>query len=173
MIRWALISLLTLAQPVLAQQGVTLRDAAQANVTGLTYWCVEVMFRRAQAAQAFPAAGFTYRKVDRGVNEYGIHRGSSHYFDAPANTAHAEVDDTSRPAGLCTVYTTHLNQADMAAIVGRTLYQYFPTTEQFSPTSWHISLDGGLPLIIELSTIQNNHRYETPGTVRVSMTYPG
>lgn len=173
MIRLALISLLALAQPVLAQQGVTMRQAAQGNVTGLTYWCIEVMFRRAQAAQAFPAAGFTYRKVDRGVNQYGVHRGSGHYFDAPANTAHAEVDDTSRPAGYCSVYTSHLTQAEVAATVGRTLFQYYPTTEQFSPTSWSVSLNGGLPLIIQLSTIQNNHRYETPGTVQISMSYPG
>lgn len=172
MIRLALISLLALTQPVLAQQTVTLRDAAQANVSGLTYWCVEVMFRRAQAALAFPNAGFTYRAVIRGVNEYGVDRGIGHYFDAPAETAHAQVDDPNRPAGLCSVYTTQLNQSEVAAIVGRTLRQYYPAARQSGAASWSITANGGLPLLIDISTIQNS-RYETPGTVQVTMSYPG
>lgn len=173
MIRLALISLLALTQPALAQQNDPMRDAARANVLGLTYWCAEVMFRRASAAQAFPAAGFTYRVVDRGVNQSGIRRGQSHYFDAPANTAHAEVDATNRPAGLCRVYTRLLNQPEVEATVGSTLRQYYPTVEQRGPGSWSVRSGGSLPLLIDIYTIGNNNRYESPGTVQVSMTYPG
>ncbi|MEM8802040.1 MAG: hypothetical protein AAGF55_05865 [Pseudomonadota bacterium] len=173
MMRLAFIALLIVSQPLLAQQNATLRDAARGNVLGLTYWCVEVMLNRVIAAQVFPGAGFTYRAADRGVNEYGINRGTGHYFDAPAKTAHARVDDPNRPSGFCSVYTAHLNQAEVEATVAETLRQYFQTAQQRSAASWSVRSANGLPLLIDISTIGNNHRYEAPGTVQVTMVYPG
>ena len=161
------------AAPTTAQQTITIRDAAFANVSSLTRICVDVMLRRAQNGVAFTSAGYTYRAEDRGVNQYGVHRGTGHYFDAPAGTAQAEVDAADRPAGICSVYTAHLSQAEVAAVVAAALRNFYPFAQQRDAANWRLSQNGQLPLLLSISTVGNNNRYQAPGTVRVSMSYPG
>lgn len=173
MIRAAVISIVLLATPASAQQTITMKDAAMGNVSLLSRICMSVMFRQAQNGAAFVNAGYTYRSVDRGVNQYGIHRGVGHYFDAPADTAHAQVDDPNRPAGICSVYTKVLNEGEFTSVVASAIQQFYPTAQRRGPNQWSISQSGGLPLILSISTIGNNHRYEAPGTVQLSMSYPG
>lgn len=173
MIRAVLISLVLLAAPASAQQTITLKDAAMGNVSLLSRICMSVMFRQAQNGAAFVNAGYTYRSVDRGVNQYGVHRGVAHYFDAPADTAQAEVDDPNRPAGICMVYSKQLNEGEFTSVVASAINQFYPTAQRRGPNQWSISLNGGLPLILSISTIGNNNQYQAPGTVQLSMSYPG
>ena len=147
-------------------------EAVRANTQLATNLCIQVMIQRTAPRDAFEGAGFGYRSIDRGVNDYGVALGFDHYFEAPASTAKAEVDDPGA-AGLCMVMTTHLAEADLAQIVAAELFRDYPGAEVRSETEWSVATPSGLPLIVSTDTIGTNHRYEEPGTVRVTMSYPG
>lgn len=151
----------------------TFDEAVRANLSLATTLCLQTMIQRIPPTTAFVGAGFVYRNVDRGVNDYGVALGLDHYFDAPADTARAEVDEPNGTAGLCQVYSTHLTEGELAAIVGGTLAAFYPATQMRSPTEWSIPTPSGLPLIVTTETIGSNNRYEAPGTVRATMVYPG
>jgi hypothetical protein len=151
----------------------TFDEAVRANLSLATTLCLQTMIQRVPPAAAFGGAGFVYRGVDRGVNSFGVALGLDHYFDAPADTARAEVDEPNGTAGLCQVYSTHLAEAELAAIVGGALAALYPATQMRSPTEWSIPTPSGLPLIVTTETIGTNNRYEAPGTVRATMVYPG
>ncbi len=150
----------------------TFDEAVRSNFALATERCLEVMIQRKLPATAFGQAGFVYRGENRGVNEFGIHRGVGHYFDAPADTAHAEVDDPNRVAGICTIYSKHLSPADASALVSALLFAQYPNTKVGGGADWSVPTASGLPLLVGVRTV-TRHRYETPGTVSVSMGYPG
>lgn len=165
------IGLLTLIATLPRAQ--TFDEAARMNFALATDRCLDVMIARNLPNASFSQAGFAYRGVDRGINSYGVHRGVDHFFDAPAETARATVDAPDRIAGICSVLTTHMPETAAAAIVQQTILRQFPNAQINSPTQWSVRRADGLPLIISTRTIGTNHRYEKPGTVQVSMSYPG
>jgi hypothetical protein len=130
------------------------------------------MIQRTTPRDAFGNSGFVYRAIDRGVNDYGIALGLDHYFDAPASTAKAEVDDPGR-AGLCMVFSTHLSEVDLGQIVASEVFRLYPGTRPRTEFGWSIPTPSGLPLIVNTDTIGTGHRYEEPGTVRGTMSFPG
>lgn len=166
----ALAALSALSVPAQAQ---TFEEAVQSNTRLGVALCLQVMIDRTLPRNAFGAAGFTYRADARGVNSYGIDQGFGHYFDAPADTAKAEVNNPDRTAGICTVYTKHLPEPVLASLVGNEIFQRYPSAQTRSATQWSIPTASGLPLIVNTGTIGTRHRYEDPGTVTVSMSYPG
>ncbi|WP_187430272.1 hypothetical protein ROLI_007830 [Roseobacter fucihabitans] len=170
--RASYIPLALVALSTLPAKGQSFDDAVRANTQLATALCLQVMIDRTIAQTTFGASGFAYRAIDRGTNEHGIALGLDHFFDAPADTVKAEVDFPDRNAGICMVYTTHLAEPAFADIVAATIFQRFPGAQVRGPTEWFISTPSGLPLIVSTSTI-NRHRYEAPGTVMVSMGYPG
>lgn len=157
----------------LAAQGQSFEDAVRANVALATTLCAKAMMQGASPSTVFGNAGFVYRGVDRGVNEYGISRGTGHYFDAPAQTAKAEVMNPDGHPALCTVSTTHMTQSELSSLVASVLHRDFSGVEPQGADQWFIRNHTGLPLIISTSTIGTNHRYEAPGTVTVGMSFPG
>ncbi len=161
---------LLLGAPAQAQSS---DEAVRANVWLATSLCADAMIGGAPPSSLFGPAGFVYRGVDRGVNDFGIARGTGHYFDAPVGTAKAEVLDPNGRTGLCYVSTTHLAEAEFASLVAGAVFQKYPNTRTSSPTQWSIPTASGLSLIVSVTTIGNNNRYEAPGTVRVSMSFPG
>lgn len=169
MIRSLLISLL-LAAPVAAQ---TVEEAARSNVALGTGLCVDAMLNGSAASTVFGTAGFVYRGVDRGTNSYGVALGVDHYFDAPADTAKVKVMELTNHPGLCQVYTTHLDETEMARVVSGVLYQKHPGTTAKGFSEWIVRQGENLPLIVTVSSIGTSHRYETPGTVTVTMGFPG
>lgn len=160
----------TLSTPPVA--GQSFEDAVRANTALAVATCLDVMIARSLPRDAFIRAGFTYRSIHRGVNEYNVDRGFSHYFDAPVETAKAEVNAPDSIAGICTVYTAHLTEPELNALVASTLAQRQPGTQSRGPGSWAIPTASGLPLIVGTRTI-TRHRYEPAGTVSVGMSYPG
>jgi hypothetical protein len=161
-----------LAVTATAAQAQTFEDAVRANTQLATGLCLQVMIQRAAPRQVFSAAGFTYRAEDRGVNDHGAALGLDHYFDAPAGTAKAETDDPDG-AGLCMVMTPHLSEPALAQIVAGELFRLHPGTQARGAAEWSVPTSSGLQLIVTTDTIGTNHRYEDPGTVRVSMVFPG
>lgn len=159
-----------LAVPAAAQ---TFEEAVRINTSVAISTCLSVMIDRAVPDTAFGAAGFSYRAIDRGVNDYNVALGLDHYFDAPAETVKAEVDRPDGVAGICMVLTTHLDQADLNEIVAATMFQDHPGAQVRDENQWSINTPSGLPLIVSTRTITDNHRYEPPGTVTVSMSFPG
>ena len=147
--------------------------AVRANTSLATALCLDVMIARVLPQPAFEQAGFTYRKDIRPVNSFGVQPSPGHYFDAPTDTAKAQVDAPDRIAGICTVFTKHLNQPDLNKVVSDTILRRFPNVQSRGPGQWSIATQGGLPLLIGTQTIGTNNRFETPGTVSVSMSYPG
>ncbi len=151
----------------------TFDQAVRSNIALAISLCVDVMFGAATPAAAFVNAGFAYRGIDRGVNSYGIARGTGHYFDAPANTTKAQVLDPNQHPGLCSVFTTHMGEAEVATLIRQVLFIKNPGTQVRGPTEWFMQQGSGLPLIVTVNTIGTNNRYEAPGTVQVSMVFPG
>lgn len=156
-----------------AQTAPSFDEAVRANVALATSLCARTMIEGTRPSTVFGNAGFVYRGVDRGVNNFGITLNPSHYFDAPAETAKAEVMNPNAHAGLCTVYTTHMTQADLNSLVAAVLFRDFRGVQPQADGQWIIQTQGGLPLIVSTNTIGTNNRYETPGTVSVGMTFPG
>ena len=156
----------------LPAHGQSFDEAVRANVALATRTCITAMFSRTPPEALFLQAGFTYRGVDRGVNDFGVRLGTSHYFDAPADTAKAEVPNIGAPAGLCTVTTTHMLEVPFAALVAQTVLSQDPRAQTTGLHQWTLRQGNGLPLIVSVSTI-TRHRYEAPGTVEVSMSFPG
>jgi hypothetical protein len=159
-----------LSLPAAAQ---TFEEAVRINTAAMIGLCLQVMIDRAPPSTALSGAGLTYRAEDRGVNDFGVHRGTGHYFDAPADTAKIEVDAPDRIAGICQVYTRHMDQNELSQIVSNRLFQTYPGTRVRDQNQWVVERPGALPLIVTTRTIGDNHRYETPGTVQVTMSYPG
>ncbi len=156
-----------------AVRAQTFQDAVRANFVLATDLCLSVMIQRTLPATAFGTAGFTYQTVDRGVNQYGIHRGYDHYFDAPAETARAEVDDPNRIAGLCYAFTAHLSLPEASQLVAGLITQRYPSVDSSRPNQWVIRA-GELPLIVNISQGSNTAQLAAgPNAVSVSMTYPG
>ena len=150
----------------------TLQEAAAANLGLATDLCLQVMIQGADPNAAFTGAGFVYRRVERGVNQFGIDRGAAHYFDAPAETAKGEVDRPTGRAGICFASTGVLEEPSARAIVSASILRAYPGAEQRGAQEWFIRL-GSLPLIVTIGTTGANNQYERPGTVRVTMSYPG
>lgn len=169
--RAALIVTLSLILPA-ALAAQTVLEAAAANVGLATQLCLRHMLERTAPASLFTQAGFVYRQTDRGTNRHGIHRGYGHYFDAPAQTAKIEVPRADQFAGLCTVTSSQMSEPQLASIVGGVVLRSYPNVEVRSPTEWIVRVGTNLPLIVSTTTIQR-HRYEAPGTVSVSMVFPG
>lgn len=164
---------LLVALTAAAARSQTFQDAVRANFVLATDLCLNVMIQLTLPATAFSTAGFTYKSVDRGVNQYGIHRGYDHYFDAPADTARAEVDDPNRIAGLCYAFTAHLSLPEASQLVAGLITQRYPTVDSSRPNQWVIRA-GQLPLIVNISQGSNTAQLASgPGAVSVSMTYPG
>ncbi|MGI3169172.1 hypothetical protein ACRARG_08480 [Pseudooceanicola sp. C21-150M6] len=162
--------LLALALPAHAQN---LREAALNNVAVATRICADVSLRQLAPRPAFTSAGFTYRAENRGVNKYGVNLGYGHYFDAPADTAKAQVAEPDRYAGTCYVYTKHASQGEVEALVMDVLRSAYPNARIERSNSGTILYNlSPLPLIVSVSTISRN-RYETDGTISVSMSFPG
>ena len=170
----AILTTLAIASQAAAQNiAPSFEVAVQTNFALATDLCMQTMLSGAPPSGIFTAAGFIYRAADRGVNQFGVDLGSGHYFDAPAETAKAEVINPNTHPGLCTATTRHLDQAAAAQLIGAMILQRFPTTDASQPNQWIVRGQGPLPLIISIGTIGTNHRYEQPGTVQVSMTFPG
>lgn len=134
--------------------------------------CAQVMLRHSPTSTTFKNAGFTYRAIDRGTNDYGIALGLDHFFDAPGGTVKASVTEPDQIAGLCRVLTTQMAENEAIALVGSLLSQRYPMTQEYGRGEWSIP-NGGSQLIVTIRTIGTNHRYEAPGTIEISMTYPG
>lgn len=151
----------------------SLSEAARANVALATSLCADAMLAGMSADMLFRNAGFVYRAVDRGVNSYGVALGLDHYFDAPANTAKAEVGAPRGHPQICMVTSGHMTEIDLGSIVAGVLFQKYPGTIPSGVNTWSVRAGNALPLIVSVDTIGTNHRYEAPGTVRVSMSFPG
>lgn len=150
----------------------SLEEAVRANVALATRTCVTAMFSGTPPEMLFTPAGFTYRAVDRGTNDYGVDLGTGHYFDAPADTAKAEVPNIGGPAGLCKVTTTHMKEVPFAALVAAVIFERYPGAQTSGLHQWTVRQGQRLPLIVAVRTV-DRHRYEAPGTVEVSMGFPG
>ena len=161
--------LLALAAPATAQ---TFPEAVRLNAALATSLCLDAMLTGSAPAPLFTSAGFTYRAIDRGVNSNGVKLGLDHYFDAPADTAKAEVVNPNTHPGLCQVLTTHMTEAEFSQVVAGVIFRKHPGATVRSAREWYVTVGGGLPLIVTVSTI-TRHKYETPGTVIVSMSFPG
>mgnify|MGYP006879680505 CR=1 FL=1 len=131
------------------------------------------MLNGTSANAIFGNSGFVYRGVDRGVNSYGVTLGRAHYFDAPADTVKTQVANPNGHPGICSVYTPHLPEAELSGIVANLLFRKFPRLESRGTNQWVIRQGTHLPLIVSIRTISSDHRYEAPGTVQVSMSFPG
>ena len=148
-------------------------EAARSNTWLATDLCLQVMLDRVSPRAVFGAAGFVLRSEYRGVNEYGIDLGYSHYFDAPADTVKAQLPEPEQMAALCTVMTTHLSEAEFAGVVAQAVSARYPQAEMRSAAEIFLRRSpGDLPLIITTGTIER-HRYEPAGTVEVTMGFPG
>lgn len=154
----------------------TVVDAARSNFMLATKLCLDAMLQRQVTGATFPAAGFTYRRVDHPPNSYGITPSPSHYFDTPANTVHAKVMDPSGHGGLCSAYSLHLTEADATRLVGAVIAQLYPNSQPSGATSWSVrnrnAGQSDLPLIVTVRTVTRN-KYEAAGTIEVSMSFPG
>lgn len=164
--------LLTLLVAAVTARAQSFEDAVRANIALATRTCVTAMFAGTPAETLFVPAGFAYRGVDRGTNDYGVDLGTGHYFDAPAGTAKVEVPAIGQHPGLCTVTTTHLQETPFAALIAAVLLDQYPGMQTTGRHQWTIRQGNGLPLIVSVNTI-DRHRYEAPGTVQVSMSFPG
>ena len=154
--------------------GQSFDEAVHSNTWLATDLCLQVMLDRVSPRAVFGAAGFVLRSEHRGVNEYGVDRGFSHYFDAPADTVKAEVPDLDQMSGLCSVTTTHLVEPLFAQVIQQAVLNRYPQAEIRDANQIVLRrFPGDLPLIISIRTIGTNHRYEIPGTVEVSMSFPG
>lgn len=171
MILVALLMTFGVSAPATSQ---TFDDAVRANVALSTQLCLSIMIDRVSPRAAFAERGFTYREEDRGTNDFGVDLGSGHYFDAPASTAHVEVPDPDAFQGICTVYTVHLDEAALRDVVSAAVFPMFPGARVNTGPDFSLSIDtaSGLPLILQTRTIDRS-RYEEPGTVGLSMSYPG
>lgn len=167
---FAIVIALISAQLAAAQ---SFEEAVRANAALALRLCTQAMIDGTSSAAVFAPAGFAYRSIDRGVNSYGIALGLDHYWDAPADTVKVSVANPDGHPGLCQVLTTHLTQPALDALLRETLFQTHPGARMGSENSIMIDTPSGLPLIITTRTITNNHRYEPPGTVEVTMGYPG
>ena len=164
---------LLLALAAAPLQAQSFDEAVRSNTWLATDLCLQVMLDRASPRAVFGAAGFVLRSEYRGVNAYGIDLGYNHYFDAPADTVKAQLPEPDQMAGLCTVMTTHLSEADFAGVVAQAVRTRYPQAEQHSASVIMLRRSpGDLPLIITTRTIER-HRYEPAGTVEVSMGFPG
>jgi hypothetical protein len=152
----------------------TFDEAVRTNVAIATRLCLSVMIDRAGPRDVFEAAAFVYREEDRGTNDFGVDLGSGHYFDAPADTVHVEVPDPDAYAGICTLYTMHLDEAALIDVVSEALFPMFPAAQVRTEPNFSLMIEtaSGLPLILQTFTVER-HRYEAPGTVQLSMSYPG
>ncbi|MGS4945047.1 hypothetical protein ACVDG3_06170 [Meridianimarinicoccus sp. RP-17] len=148
-------------------------DAVRANVALAVTLCTNGMMSGSSASSLFGSSGFAYRAIDRGTNDHGVALGVDHFFDAPAETAKAEVMAADGPMGLCKVLTRHLGEDAVRQIVSNALWPEYAGAELRGPNEWIVRGAAELPLIITLRTIADNHRYEAPGTVEVSMAFPG
>jgi hypothetical protein len=151
----------------------TFDEAVRTNIWLATQACLDTMISREAANVVFGSADFTYRAFDRGVNEFGIDRGRAHYFEAPAETARAQVDTPDGIAGICHVFSVHLSEAELAAVMRAVVFQSHPGARVREPNQLLIDTPSGLPLIVTTRTVGTNNRYETPGTTTVAMGYPG
>lgn len=149
-------------------------EAVRSNTWLAMDLCLQVMLDRVSPAAAFGGAGFVLRSEYRGVNDFGIDQGYGHYFDAPADTVKAQLPEPDRMAGNCAVMTVHMNEPAFADVIRQALQYRYPQAEIRSATQITLRRNpSDLPLIITVSTIGTNHRYEPAGTVQVSMGFPG
>jgi hypothetical protein len=71
------------------------------------------------------------------------------------------------------VFSTHLSEVDLGQIVASEVFRLYPGTRPRTEFGWSIPTPSGRPLIVNTDTIGTGHRYEEPGTVRVTMSFPG
>lgn len=162
-------ALAALAAPAAGQ---SLQEAARANVALTARLCMQVMLDRTPAQQLFGAAGFGYRAIDRGTNDHGVDLGTHHYFEAPAETAKAKVDDPAASGTSCTLYTGALPEAEVRHLIQSVIAQAYPQAQVTPGNELAVRNLSDLPLLISPRTI-TRHRYEPEGTVEVFFGFPG
>ncbi len=150
----------------------SLQEATRANVALASQLCLNVMLHQVVPQQAFGTAGFVYRGIDRGINDYGVALGIDHFYEAPSDTAKVEVTNPTGPNGLCKVLTAHMPEAELRGLVTAIIMQIYPQASISQQPEMIVRNISPLPLLVSTNTI-TRHRYEAAGTVQVSFYFPG